>query len=313
MLVSNALQGVLTLLVCIALGVYMAKRGYLTEDMEARLSVLTLRFSVPCLLFLNCQSYLSLDLLRSMGWTLLIPLLTILGGWLLGMLIARFFHIRQENRGLFLVMFSLSNTIFIGLPVCMAIFGEDALPLIATYFPCNTLVFWTLGAMSLARDGGAPFTFGLKTLRQVFSPPLVGALLGALFALTGITTPGFITEALRHVGNLTTPVTLFVTGAILTRMGREALKLSKEGVLTLFGRLLLLPSLCIALSLLMGAAPLTTQVYTVETAMPVMSQSMLVARTYGANHKLAAQMITITTLVGLLYVPLLMLILSKLS
>ena len=302
-MVGDAFQGVLTLLVCITVGFSATKMGYLDENLEARISKLSLHFAVPCLLFLNCQTYISRDLLAEMGWRLLIPGLTILVCYGLGLLLVWLFRIGRSNRGLFLVMFSMSNTIFIGLPVCQAIFGEAALPLVAAYFPSNTLLFWTLGVMELARDGGQTFTLGRKTLAQVFSPPLIGALAGAAFALLNIPLPGFLREAVRHLGNLTTPLALLLTGCILARMGKDALRLSREGVLTILGRLAVAPAVSIALCSLMGASPFITQVFTMEAAMPVMIQSMLLARVYGANHKLAAQMITLTTLLGLLWIP----------
>ena len=311
MLVENAFQGVLTLLICIVVGFVMAKTKYLDESMEAKLSKLTLHFSVPCLLFLNCQTYISRELLAEMGWGLLIPAITVSACYGLGLLLAHVFRIEKSNRGLFLIMFSMANTFFIGLPVCLAIFGEESLPLVAAYFPFNMLLFWTLGAMGLAKDGGQAFRFSLKTLKNVFSPPLVGALLGAAFALLEIPLPAFIGEAMQHLGNLTTPITLLLAGCILARMGKDALSIGREGVLTLVGRFLVSPALSLLLCLLIGTPTLMTQVYTMESAMPVMTQSMLAARVYGANHKLAAQMITLTTILGLAWVPLLMWVLTR--
>jgi predicted permease len=310
MRVSDALQGVLTLLLLIAAGAYMTRRHYLNEETEGKLSTLTLRFSAPCLLFLNCRDNLSLELLSRMGFTLFIPPLTILASCALGWGAARLFRVPAGNRGLFLVLFSMSNTIFIGLPVCMAIFGERALPLVSVYFPFNLFCFWTLGAMGLSKDGGAAFRFDFQTARRIFSPPLLGALLGTAFALLGWNLPGFLSEALRHIGSLTTPVSMFVTGSILMRMGKSAFAVPREGWLALSGRFLIAPGLTLASCLLLNAPPLTTQVFTLEAAMPAMSQSLLVARSVGANHRLAAQMITLTTLIGLALTPLLVYLLT---
>ena len=89
------------------------------------------------------------------------------------------------------------------------------------------------------------------------------------------------------------------------------MKLGREGWLTLLGRFIVTPAIGFGFCLLFATSLNVTQVFTTVAAMPVMSQSMLLARAYGANHKLAAQMIAVTTLLGILYVPLLMLVLDR--
>ncbi|MDR1735308.1 MAG: AEC family transporter, partial [Oscillospiraceae bacterium] len=211
--VASAFSGVLTLLLLIGAGILAVKLGYISEETETKLSKFTLHFSVPCLLFLNCLTYISRELISEYGLILLVPFLIMLIGYGLSLAVGKLAKIPRENFGLFCVMFSLSNTIFIGLPVCTAIFGDQALPLVAAYFPFNTLMFWTLGAMGLAKDGGAKFKPGLGTVKTVLSPPLIGALLGAAFALLEIgELPGFITEGIRYMGNLTTPVACILAG-----------------------------------------------------------------------------------------------------
>ena len=55
--------------------------------------------------------------------------------------------------GTFASMFTLSNTIFIGLPVNFVLFGEGSLPYVLLNYIANTSFFWTIGAYSIARDG----------------------------------------------------------------------------------------------------------------------------------------------------------------
>jgi predicted permease len=303
MLVTNAISSVITLLICIAAGTIAGKLNYINEETERRLSKLTLHFSVPCLLFFNCQQYLSPELIKELGGYLLLPGLTILISYTLAIAVAKLFRIKRENFGLFCVMFGLSNAIFIGLPVCLAIFGEESMPLVAAYFPFNTVVFWTLGAMGLAADGGVKLKPGWATIKQVFSPPLIGTILGAFFALIEITPPVFLMDALRYLGNITIPAALILAGCTLSRMGKGMLKIPKEGWLTIAGRFIIGPLIALGICLLAGAPQLATRVYVVEAAMPVMGQAMLLARAYNANYRLTAQMITLTTLLGLLYIP----------
>ncbi|MDR0381305.1 MAG: AEC family transporter [Oscillospiraceae bacterium] len=313
MSVDRALQGVLMILVLIGAGALAARLGHLTEELEASLSRLTINFSVPALLFSSTVTHISRDFLRQAGWLLLIPFGCMLLGYGLGFALRVLCRVPRGDTGVFLVMFALSNSIFIGLPVAMEIFGEPAMPYVVTYFPFNTTLFWTLGNLGIAADGGRrPASVG-AAVRKIFSPPFIGFLAGFAAALTGLALPPFLMQSLTYLGNLTIPVTLLTTGAVLSRMGRASLRLGRAGWLTLLGRLVLMPGTTMAACLLCGAPPMMTGVFTMIAAMPVMNQCVIMARIHGANHRLAAQMLTVSTLFSLAGIPLWVLVLRWLT
>ncbi len=312
MTVGDALQGVLMLLLLIGVGFFAARRGLLSEEFEESLSRLALRIAIPALLFENTISYISVEFVKGLGWLALVPPVSMLLVYALGLAAIRVFRIPRSDRGVFLVMFALSNSIFIGLPVALAIFGEQAMPYVVTYFPANTVVFWTLGNLGIARDAGGQPGSPLAVVRQVLSPPLLGFLAGLAVVLAGGKSliPGFVNQGLSYLGGMTVPVSLLTTGAVLSRMGRDALRVGRVGVLVILGRMVLAPGLTLVMCLLAGAPGLLTSVFTMISCMPVMSQCVIMARLYGANHRLAAQMLTLTTLLALVWIPLWVLVLQ---
>ena len=291
------------MLIIIGVGFLAAKLGFVEEETEVKLSKLTLNFSVPCLLFVSCLNHINRELILELGFLLLIPALIILSGYLISIAVGKLFRIKRANFGLFCVMFSMSNAIFIGLPICLMIFGEEALPLVAAYFPFNALLFWTIGAAGIAVDVGKKEKLRLAAVKQVFSPPLIGAIFGAIFALASIPLPLFLVDAMRYLGNLTTPIACILVGCTVFNMGKGMLHLTREGKLTLVGRFIVSPLIALGLCLIFKAPAMVTNVFTLEAAMPVMSQCMLLARSKGANHRLAAQMVAVTAVVAMLYVP----------
>ena len=311
MFVTNSISAVLTMLTLISAGVLAAKLGFINNETEVKLSNLALNFSVPCLLFISCLKYINQELISGLGMIILVPALIIIFGYVLAIAVGKIFRVPPENFGLFCVMFSMSNAIFIGLPVCLLIFGEEALPLVATYFPFNALIFWTIGALGIAADAGKKEKFKLSSLKKMLSPPLLGAFFGGAFALIGIPLPTFLSDAMSYMGGLTTPIACLLVGCTVANMGKGMLKLTKEGRLTLVGRFIVSPAIALGLCLLLKAPALVTNVYTLEAAMPVMSQCMLLARSNGANHRLAAQMIAVTAVLAMIYVPGLVFLLSR--
>ena len=308
--VISALQGVLTLLLMILVGVLLRVLKIIPEEVEGPLNSMTMKIAIPCVIYLNAVKYITPDFLHEMGFWLLLPAGLILSLMALGLLLIKVFRIDERNRGVFLVMFSLSNAIMIGLPVNVACFGEDCMPYVIAYFLPNTIIFWTIGNMLMAHDGGQKIRFDLNTMKNLLSPPVCGLIIGVIISFSGIILPDFLNSAIKQVGNVAVPMSLFLTGMALAKMGRKAFKLSKEGFIILGAKMLLAPAVCLAVLVGLGAGTMMTAVYTMESAMPVMNQSVILARHYGANYRLSAQMLTVTTLFSIVFVPLLVFVMS---
>ena len=74
-------------------------------------------------------------------------------------------------------------------------------------------------------------------------------------------------------------------------------------------RFLLVPGVSFALCALLGIEGLARSVLLVETAMPVVTQTVVAAADYGADEQFAAQGAALSTLACFVVIPVLMLIL----
>ena len=74
-------------------------------------------------------------------------------------------------------------------------------------------------------------------------------------------------------------------------------------------RFLLVPAAAFALCKLFGVEGLARSVLLVETAMPVVTQTVVAAADYGADEEFAAQGAALSTLASFVVIPVLMLIL----
>jgi predicted permease len=301
--VENCLQSMLTLLSLVVVGVFLGKKGIIREQGEETLTRLTVQFSIPFLLFDNARKYITLAFLKEVGLWLLIPAGVIVFQCVVSYALAPVLKVKKGDRGLFMVMMSFSNSILIGLPIVTEVFGEPGVPYNIAYYIPSTILFWTIGNTFLARDGGRRLRFGLDALRAIFSPALMGLIVGVAVSFSGIMLPDFLSSAVKYLANLTIPLSLLLTGVFLAKMGTGAFKFGSTGTLVLLGRLLISPALILTLCLLFKAEPLMTGVYTVVASMPIMNQSVLLSREYGGNYMLAAQMITVTTLLSVVMLP----------
>ena len=307
----RSISGILVILGMILVGFIIGEKGWFDDKSRGLLAKLVTQVALPCyMLYTITQRFTAADLLKMLP-ALRFPALSmvILLGIATG--VARIFAVRQDRRGLFISMFFNSNTIFVGLPINQALFGDASIPYVLIYYMCNTTFFWTLGTYLIQRDGEGEAQFDLKTsLKKVFSPPLMGFLLGLVMVMLHIQLPSFIASDLQYLGNLTTPLSMIFIGLSVSHIGVKQLVLGKDQLLILLGRFVVAPLLMATIVYWAPLPSLMKQVFIIQSAMPVMTNAPVVARLYGADSDYAAVMVTETTLATMVVIPFLMLLMA---
>ena len=307
----RSISGILVILGMILVGFVIGEKGWFDDKSRGLLAKLVTQVALPCyMLYTITQRFTAADLLKMLP-ALRFPALSmvILLGIATG--VARIFAVRQDRRGLFISMFFNSNTIFVGLPINQALFGDASIPYVLIYYMCNTTFFWTLGTYLIQRDGEGEAQFDLKTsLKKVFSPPLMGFLLGLVLVMLQIKLPAFLASDLQYLGNLTTPLSMIFIGLSVSHVGVKQLVLGKDQLLILLGRFLVTPLLMASIVYWMPLPNLMKQVFIIQSAMPVMTNAPVVARLYGADSNYASVMVTETTLATMVVIPILMLLMA---
>ena len=307
----RSISGILVILGMILVGFVIGEKGWFDDKSRGLLAKLVTQVALPCyMLYTITQRFTAADLLKMLP-ALRFPALSmvILLGIATG--VARIFAVRQDRRGLFISMFFNSNTIFVGLPINQALFGDASIPYVLIYYMCNTTFFWTLGTYLIQRDGEGEAQFDLKTsLKKVFSPPLMGFILGLVMVMLQIKLPAFLASDLQYLGNLTTPLSMIFIGLSVSHVGVKQLVLGKDQLLILLGRFLVAPLLMASIVYWLPLPSLMKQVFIIQSAMPVMTNAPVVARLYGADSDYAAVMVTETTLATMVVIPFLMLLMA---
>ena len=307
----RSISGILVILGMILVGFVIGEKAWFDDKSRGLIAKLVTQVALPCyMLYTITQRFTAADLLKMLP-ALRFPALSmvILLGIATG--VARIFAVRQDRRGLFISMFFNSNTIFVGLPINQALFGDASIPYVLIYYMCNTTFFWTLGTYLIQRDGEGEAQFDLKTsLKKVFSPPLMGFLLGIVLVMLQIKLPAFLASDLQYLGNLTTPLSMIFIGLSVSHVGVKQLVLGKDQLLILLGRFLVAPLLMATIVYWTPLPSLMKQVFIIQSAMPVMTNAPVVARLYGADSDYAAVMVTETTLATMVVIPILMLLMA---
>lgn len=313
MLVFKAVESVLSLLILIGVGAYITTKPWFGRAGMNVISKFTVKVAIPCYMFYNVVSTFDdpQELLKLLS-NLPIPFCTMIVSLLLGLGLSKVFHIEKGKRGVFINGVAFSNTVIIGFPVVTSLFGEQATPDAMIYYMANTILFWTVGTYLLRGDGGQKEKlFSWQGLKGIFSPAIVAFLLGMAVVFTGIPVPNFIFTPITLLKNTVTAIAMVFIGGVMVTADRSKIRMSKELAIVLVMRFIVTP-------LTMGAVcmvlPLTLQmkeVFFVLSTMPAMTQLGIMAKESDSDYEFAAVLVTVTTAVSLVAIPVYMFIISN--
>ncbi|MEI6873791.1 MAG: AEC family transporter [Spirochaetota bacterium] len=312
----SALEAVVSILLLILLGFVLAKRNWFDSGSTGLIGRLVISVSLPAYMVANLLGGYDRARLLAMLPGLPVPFAVMLLSFAIGALVARLARVSEGRRGTFASMFSLSNTIFIGLPVNLVLFGEGSLPYVLLYYIANTTLFWTLGIHGIGGDGAkrsgiarVPL-LSLGSLRRVLSPPLVAFVAASLLVLAGFKPPAFLLDLARTVGNMTTPLSMIFIGVTLAAVDWRLVRPSLDMALLLLGRFAIAPLILVLTVAWTDLPSLMKKVFLIQASMPAMTQTAIVARTYGADEAYAGLLTSMSTIASLVTIPLFMALVS---
>lgn len=309
----NALSASLILMALMSVGFFMGWRGWMGPSEKKFLSQYIVNIAVPCTCITGLLTNLSHDMLLQAGIMLISVVVGIILTMLLAVALAQLLHIPHNRWGVFVVMTGLSNTLFIGLPVCTQLFGDACLPYVMIYYLGNTSFLQSVGIMLIQRSGTAEGTHTtvLGFLKNLLSkPPILGVIFSILMLVLDLQLPPVVMKFAGYIGDTVSPLALIYCGYIIWEVGLKNLRLLPGLPTMLVVRLVVSPVICWGICHLFGISGLALQVFLVESALPVVSQVPVLSGAFGADEQYAATGACLSTLASFISIPILMVLIG---
>ncbi len=315
----NSVNCVLILALLAGAGYITAAKGWYDANSTALIAKMVTFMSLPAYLFSSVMEKLNHDELLSLAGTMIIPFASVWLCFFVSRIIVKAFKVEKLHSGIFSSAFTATNNMFIGVPVSLALFGDEAIIPTLLYFFANTTFFWTMGNFLEALDGAnadhsnSVKAFSLETVKRVFSPPLCGFLLALALILLDARLPSAFMTAAKYMGGITSPLALIFIGIMIYRIGIRNVRLTKDLALVLAGRFVICPLVCLSFTYLMPLPPLFAKVYVIQAALPCITQIAVLARFHHADVKFATTAVASTTLFSVAALPAWMIVLTALD
>ena len=153
----HAVTSVTIILLLTATGYFCAVRGWMSPQAKRFISRFTMSVAVPCMCVYGLTNNLTHELLAESPGFLLVPFLSTVGAFLLSLLVGMLLKLPRRRLGVFMMMCSVSNAIFIGLPMCTGRlhlaaggYGRDLHALCDALLPCQHKLCSARGSLARA-------------------------------------------------------------------------------------------------------------------------------------------------------------------
>lgn len=292
----DTLCEMLVLLFAIVLGYGANRMGIMGGEMDQKVSKLLLTFTLPSMILAAVVTGDALPGLTEVLSVLKVALVFYAMEALFMLAVPRFLGGSPAQKGVWRYALMFPNVGFIGYPVAVALFGQEALfYAVVLALPFNLMSF-ALGPLLLV--GAKRFK-----LRQMFSPCVVASFLALVLALSGLRPPALVGEMLDFVGGITVPLSLLLVGSLLAGLPAGQVFASPRLWILSALRLLVMP---VGLWLLLRGMDISYMVLGVavtQMAMPTAVNGSMLCMEYGGDTRCMAQITFLSTLASIVTIP----------
>ena len=189
------------------------------------------------------------------------------------------------------VMAVFGNTGFLGLPLCQAILGNDAM-IYMVMFNLGYNVFFYTWALSLLQPEGVKYKINL---RSFINPGAIASICAILLFFTGISLPAVFKEVTRYSGNAVTFMSVFIIGANLYDVSLKTILGNVRGYFFILIRGVAVPIIAVFIAKALGVNPLITGVLAIGLSVPVGNAPSMAAATNGCDLKTLTEVTVMST------------------
>lgn len=294
-------QQVGVLFALMAVGYVCRRRGFFSDGFLKGCVDLLLLVVTPCLIVHLFQRPFSKELLSNLGMALAAAFFAHAIG--IAFAEACFRGAVESRKAVLKFATVFSNGGFMAIPLEYALLGADGAFYGVVYVVVFNLLCWTYGLKVMCGH--------LENLNRrilFVNPGTVGIALGLPLFLLSLKLPAALDDPIRYISELNTPLAMLVVGSYLAEARFAAFFRSAPAFLASVLRLAVIPAITLAALASVrgfGVDPTMAIALTASASAPVAAMDSMFAAKYGKDVDLSVGLVTVTTLLSAVTMPLL--------
>nr|WP_288542115.1 AEC family transporter [uncultured Faecalibacillus sp.] len=292
-------QTMLKLFLLLVLGFVLFKCHIFDEYTNKKISALIVNVASPMLIISSIAGVEGND--KSIVFLMIgAGILMYIGFIILGKIINRIFPFPKKDWPVYECMVVFANTGFMGYPVLLDVFGQEAVFYASLIHMAFNFFVYTYAIMCLTKGDDNEFKLNFK---QLLTPGIVLIFIGILIYLFDIQLPSVLMDTINSVGSLTAPLSMMMIGSSLAVYPIKDSFTDWRSYVFAFVRLIIVPFVTMIVCRLLHINPYYANITIITNAMPVGSMVLMLATQYNANVKIVTRNIVVSTLLSVITIP----------
>ncbi|RHQ85748.1 AEC family transporter [Coprobacillus sp. AF21-8LB] len=292
-------QTMLKLFLLLVLGFVLFKCHIFDEYTNKKISALIVNVASPMLIISSIAGVEGND--KSIVFLMIgAGILMYIGFIILGKIINRIFPFPKKDWPVYECMVVFANTGFMGYPVLLDVFGQEAVFYASLIHMAFNFFVYTYAIMCLTKGDDSEFKLNFK---QLLTPGIVLIFVGIFIYLFDIQLPSVLMDTINSVGSLTAPLSMMMIGSSLAVYPIKDSFTDWRSYVFAFVRLIIVPFVTMIVCRLLHINPYYANITIITNAMPVGSMVLMLATQYNANIKIVTRNIVVSTLLSVITIP----------
>ena len=292
-------QTMLKLFLLLVLGFVLFKCHIFDEYTNKKISALIVNVASPMLIISSIAGVEGSN--KSIVFLMIgAGILMYIGFIILGKIINRIFPFPKKDWPVYECMVVFANTGFMGYPVLLDVFGQEAVFYASLIHMAFNFFVYTYAIMCLTKGDDSEFKLNFK---QLLTPGIILIFVGIFIYLFDIQLPSVLMDTINSVGSLTAPLSMMMIGSSLAVYPIKDSFTDWRSYLFACVRLLIIPFVTMLICRLIHIDPYYANITIITNAMPVGSMVLMLATQYNVNVKIVTRNIVVSTLLSVITIP----------
>lgn len=289
---------VLPIFLILSLGYILKKLKILDELTTKNMNSINFKVFLPLLLFYNVYKT---DLSVVFNPKLLIfSIISVILVFLLLFIIIPLLEKDNRKRGVIIQGIFRSNFVIFGVPVCEALFGQNATGVASMLIAVIVPLFNFLAVICLEIYRGGNINFK-KIIKGIITNPLIiASIIGLFFIYFKIKLPTPIEKTINDISKIATPLAFILLGSSFT-FSAFSLYI-KQLSITILGKLIIVPGIVLYIAALLGFRNIELTCLLSVFASPTAVSSYTMAEQMDGDSILAGQIVVLTSIISIITV-----------
>jgi len=301
--ISVIIESVFSLFIIILVGVYGSKKKIITAEINKGLTDILIKIALPFMIvssfIFTYDNTIKSNVIKTFYYSFIAYIIMAVISYLF------LIPIKDDKKTILHFANVFTNTGYVGFPILNSIYGSEGVIYGSIFNMFFVIFIWTYGIMLF--EGNINNKKLITEIKKILiNPSIIAVFIGIIIMVFDIQLKGAILSSIKSIGNLTGPLSMLIIGVILSNV---KIKNHLQDWTIYYGiiiKLIIIPIIIYLISMLLIDSSKAINTVIIMTAMPASAMTSILAESYDKEKEYAAVIVSATTLLSLITVPLLL-------